>query len=172
MMRALTLAGGLGVALAGLPVQAQDTPFHQLVDESIGYVNIGPGLLLIEDEVSSHVCRVNVSDVYFFGYAEGDPGALAAEPPEIVCVPTSRIAADALPLARGEVTPFDQLVDESIGYASIGPGIVLIEDDVSSHVCRVQIDDLYFLAYANGNADRMRQLAPTIICVPSTDLTR
>ncbi|MGI1661169.1 hypothetical protein ACRDNQ_02925 [Palleronia sp. KMU-117] len=172
MIRALTLTTGILAALSALPAQAQDTPFDQLVNESIGYVNIGPGLLLVEDEVSSHVCRVNISDVYFFGYAEGDPGAIAAEPPEIVCVPTARVAADALPLVRGEVTPFDQIVDQSIGYASISPGIVLIEDDVSSHVCRVQIDDLYFLAYASGNDDRMRQLAPTIICVPSTDLTR
>lgn len=158
--------------LAAGPVAALDTPFHQLVDESIGYANIAPGLVLIEDDVSSHVCRVHISDVYFFGYAEADEAAMDLDPPQIVCVPTPQIAADALPLARGAVTPFDQLVDESIGYANLAPGILLIEDDVSSHVCRVQIDELYFLAYANGNADRMRQLAPTIICVPSPDLTR
>jgi hypothetical protein len=166
-----TFAAALA-CLAAVPAASQDTPFHQLIDESIGYVGIGPGLLLVEDDVSSNICRVHLSDVFFFGYAEADQTAMDADPPQIVCVPTPQIAADALPLARGAVTPFDQLVDESIGYASIGPGLVLIEDDVSSHVCRVQIDELYFLAYANGNAERMRQLAPTIICVPSPDLTR
>lgn len=158
--------------LAAFPAAAQDTPFHQLIDESIGYVNLAPGLLLVEDDISSNICRVHVSDVFFFGYAEADQAAMDADPPQIVCVPTARIAADALPLPRGDATPFDQLVDESIGYANIGPGLVLIEDDVSSHVCRVQIDELYFIAYASGNAERMRQLAPTIVCVPSTDLTR
>ena len=97
---------------------------------------------------------------------------MQADPPQIVCVPTPQIAADALPLARGEATPFDQIIDQSIGYTSIGPGIVLVEDEVSSKVCRVQIDELYFLAYASGNAERMRQLAPVIVCVPSPDLTR
>lgn len=168
MIRALAAL----VCIAALPAAAQDTPFHQLIEESIGYANIGPGLLLVEDDVSSHVCRVYVSDVFFFGYAEADQNAMDADPPQIVCVPTPQVAADALPLARGAVTPFDQLVDESIGYANISPGILLIEDDMSSHVCRVQIDELYFIAFASGNAERMRQLAPTIVCVPSTDLTR
>ena len=86
-----------------------------------------------------------------------------------------------LPAAARAETTRQRILAEVTLMKSIGavfavllayPGIVLIEDDVSSHVCRVQIDDLYFLAYANGNADRMRQLSPTIICVPSTDLTR
>jgi hypothetical protein len=162
----------LCLGLAAFPAAAQDVPFDQLIDESIGYENIAPGILLVEDDISSHICRVHVSDVFFFGYAEADEGAMQADPPQIVCVPTPQIAADALPLARGEDMPFDQVIDESIGYTAIGPGILLVEDEISSKVCRVQIDDLYFLAYANGNAERMRQLAPVIVCVPSPDLTR
>lgn len=161
----------LGLLLSAAPSLAQDAPFHQLVDESIGYVGIGPGIVLLEDDVSSSICKVDVSDVFFFGYANDDAAAMAAEPPVIVCVPTPDLAADAVSSTPGDVA-FDQLVDASIGYVSVGPGLLLLEDDVSSMLCRVQVDDAYFLAYATGNADRTGALAPTIICVPSPDLTR
>ena len=158
------------LAMMATPALAQEVPFHQLIDESIGYANIGPGLLLVEDDVSSNVCRIDISDVFFFGYAEGDSAAMAAKPPEIVCVPSVQFSDDAVSSTPDDV-PFHQLVDESIGYVNLGPGIVLIEDDVSSNVCRVKVDDVYFLAYVAGNAERMRDAAPTIICVPSPELS-
>lgn len=158
-------------ALLASPVAGEDLPFDRRVDQSIGYVNIGPGLLLIEDDVSSSVCRVHIPDVFFLGYAEADPGAMAEDPPQIVCVPSVQLSQDAVGRTPDDI-PFNVLVDESIGYANIGPGLVLIEDDVSSVVCRIELDDAYFRSYAEGAPAAMRESAPLIICVPSPDLTQ
>jgi hypothetical protein len=154
----------------GAPVFADDAPFHQLVDESIGYVNVAPGIILIEDDVSSNICRVDLPEDYFAAYAADDTDAMAAAQHDIVCVPSVQLSGDATGRTPDEI-PFSQMIDESIGYANIGPGILLVEDDVSSSVCRVEIDDTYFSAYAEADQNAMAQSAPSIICVPSPILT-
>jgi len=159
-------AFALCAALAAAPAVAADTPFHQLVDQSIGYVNIAPGIILIEDDVSSNVCRVYLPDDYFGAYAAGDMDAMSEADHEIVCVPSVELTEASLGRTPEDV-PFNTLIDRSIGYANIGPGLLLVEDDVSSNVCRVDINDTYFFAFAEADANGMAQNAPVIICVPS-----
>ena len=151
-------------ALLATPLAAQDTkPFDEVIDESIGYVNIGPGLLLVEDDESSRICQIRVNDGYFFGYAAGNQAAMDAAKPEVICVPTPIFVGN-------EATPagdknFADLIDDSIGYTTIGSGLILIEDDLSSNVCRVQADDAYFSAFAAGDASTAQ--APMVVCVPT-----
>lgn len=168
MFRFASFAAFMAVAA---PALAVDKPFDQLVDESIGYVNIGPGIILIEDDVSSTVCRVYLPDEYFGAYLQEDPAGMAAADHEIVCVP-SRFLSDASLGRTPDDVPFDALIDRSIGYANIGPGLLLVEDDVSSNVCRVEIDDVFFFSFAEADANGMAQSAPVIICVPSPLLSQ
>ena len=78
----LALVAGMATAQQGVPA------LNTLIDESIGYVNLGPGLILVEDNVSSHICRIRVADTYFDAYAAGDRDTMAQNAPSVVCVPT------------------------------------------------------------------------------------
>ena len=167
-MRAALLA----ISLFATPALAQDVaPFDQLVDESIGYVTLDDGIVLIEDSISSTICKVDVSDAFFFAYQSKDAGAMAAARPEVVCVPTPAVVADALTAEDGGAA-FDILIDQSIGYVSLAPGRLLVESETGSHICRVQIDDVYFMAHASGDDGRRRSAAPVIICVPTGTVVR
>ncbi|MEL6167975.1 MAG: hypothetical protein AAFR35_04745 [Pseudomonadota bacterium] len=163
-MRTLTLAAA--VLTAGT-VAAQDTDLSTMINESIGYVNIAPGIVLIEDDISSSVCKIDIADAFFFGYLNDDDAAMAGAQPEVICVRTPDIVADAA--SPDGATPFDVLIDTSINYENIAPGMIMIEGDVTNHICRVQIDDVYFLSVTSGDEARRGSARPTIICVP-TDL--
>jgi len=167
MMRPLAL----GCLVLSSPALAQDTTFSDLIDQSIGYTSIGPGIVLIEDDESSNVCNVDIPDRFFDGYASGDTDAMASAAPSIICVPSGQLASDAVGTAA-EADGFDALINASIGYVNIGPGLLLIEDDLSSNVCRVQISDAYFIAHATGDAAARGAAAPVITCVPTPELSQ
>ncbi len=164
----------LAAVLTAAPAFAQDdaSRLEDLVNNSIGYANIDEGILLIEDDISSNICKIDISDAFFFGYQAGDEDGMNAAKPTVICVPTPDMVADANANAGGDIPGLDDMVDQSIGYVNIAPGTLLIEDDVSSHICRIQINDAYFLAYATGNADGRGTAAPTIICVPTPEVAR
>ncbi len=168
------LIAAAALALMAGPSFAQDDAgrLEDLVNNSIGYANIDEGVLLIEDDLSSSICKIDISDAFFFGYQSGDAAAMDGARPSVICVPTPDLVSDASSNAGGEIPGLDTMVDESIGYVNIAPGVLLIEDDISSHICRIQINDTYFLAYATGNADGRRSAAPTVICVPTPEVAR
>ena len=141
-------------------------PLNQLIDESIGYVSIAPGLLLIEDNQSSTICRIDVGADYFAAYAAGEnPGEA-----NVICVPTPVLATAAPKLAN--TVAFDEMIDTSIGYVTVGPGQLLIEDSVSSNICHVDVPDAFFTAYATGDSDLLASSAPSIICVPTPEFQK
>lgn len=161
----------IGLLLLSGPALAQESTFSDLIDLSIGYTSIGPGIVLIEDDESSNVCKVDIPDRFFDGFAAGDSDAMASAAPNIVCVPSGQLSADAVGMPA-DADGFDALINASIGYVNIGPGIVLIEDDISSNVCRVQISDAYFIAHATGDDAARSSAAPVITCVPTPELSK
>lgn len=154
-----------------VPVATLAKPFSEIVSESIGYVNIGPNVVLIEDEVSSRVCRVDVSDAFFDAYEAADATQQAAARSDVTCVPTLLFTASAV---SPSVTPqpFNTMIDESISYLQVAPGQILVEGEAISHLCRVQVTSAYFDAFEQGDGDALRAAAPRITCVELDALTK
>ena len=142
-----------------MPVQTLKS-LDQVVYDSIAYANIGPGLVLIEDSISSSICRIYSSDAVFDAWAAGEE---SSEPGRAICVPTTEFGGG---LWVDEET-FDDLINFSIGYVNVAPGQVLIESDGESHICRFRVTDDYFEAYAEGDTTLVPD--PEITCVPLTE---
>ena len=61
-------------------------------------------------------------------------------------------------------TSFADLISDSIGYVNIRENVILVEDDYNQFLCRVDISDTAFDAYAEGKGVTKSDLAAT--CIP------
>ena len=85
---AQSLADIVGSLLGASGLGSEFDELNTLVDESIGYVNVGPGLVLIESEepAGSHICRIDIPDEFFAGYLADDAEMRIQNRPAVACV--------------------------------------------------------------------------------------
>ncbi len=89
-MRALFAACALSLVAAS--VQADETPsFSDLITDSIGYMVVRPGVVLLEGESEGiHFCQIDITDVDFAAYAAS--GKLDQDDSRFVCIPVEEVA--------------------------------------------------------------------------------
>ncbi len=125
--------GGLG-EMAG--VKGAPKSLSAMVDNSVGYLNLSPGKILIEGEGWIAVCRIRISDAAF---AREDPSVGDSS---VQCIPLKM-----LDNAAGRL---QALMEDSVGYVTVAEDTILIEASTNgaSSICRLDIDDALFGADA------------------------
>jgi len=65
---------------------AQSLNLSQILADSIGYVNVAPGVVLVEGEEIDVVCEIDLGRGFFESYRAGDLDA-TRKASEVTCVP-------------------------------------------------------------------------------------
>lgn len=73
------------------PVCASADPdFTEIIDDSTGYLQVAPGVVMIEGTYEvNRLCRINVSDEDFETYLKD--GALEPSSDRIICIPIEEL---------------------------------------------------------------------------------
>ncbi|MEO1308045.1 MAG: hypothetical protein AAFV38_08975 [Pseudomonadota bacterium] len=59
---------------------------------------------------------------------------------------------------------FSDLIGQSRGYLSVRPGVILVEGDYATHICKVKVTDAAFDAYAEGRSPSSDDMS--YVCIP------
>lgn len=65
---------------------------YEFIDTSESYVQIKPGIVMIEGETEIEFCHFDLSDAYFAAVAAGDDAAKAENQPSVTCAPFSDVS--------------------------------------------------------------------------------
>jgi hypothetical protein len=155
---------GASLCLIGQTAMAEKS-LADLVAESVGYVQVRDGVILIEDDYDEYICRMTASDAAFDAKAAGQEipaGALSS-----TCILLEEFDKSGTP-AFAEKSLAD-LVAESVGYAHVRDGVVMIEDDYDEYVCRMDASDAAFDAKAAGQEIPAGSLTSTCILLEEFD---
>lgn len=65
---------------------AQSLSLSDILDNSVGYVNLSPGVVMIEGEEVNVICEISLGQQFFEAYRAGDLDAVRAAS-DVTCVP-------------------------------------------------------------------------------------
>lgn len=65
---------------------------YDFIDNSESYVQVNPGIVMIEGEEEIEFCHFDLSDAYFAAVASGDEAALKDNSPTVTCVPFADVS--------------------------------------------------------------------------------
>jgi len=65
---------------------------YNFIDSSESYVQVKPGIVMIEGETDIQFCHFDLKDAYFAAVATEDTAAMAAHQPTVTCAPFSDIS--------------------------------------------------------------------------------
>ncbi len=77
------------IVLGSASIIQAESSFRDLIDDSIGYVAVGEGVILIEGSEESHLCKISLTSEDFENYAQ--EGALSEESNRFICIPLGEI---------------------------------------------------------------------------------
>jgi len=176
MMKAITF--GFIAALLTMSVTApataqnvqsekrQASDLYRLVDNSDGYVSIRDNILLIEGETQIKVCHFGLTPDLFAAYAAGDADGIKAATPMTVCVPLSAFEVKDGGTSANSGAGLYNLFDESEGYTTVAPNIVMVESEDNIQFCHFDISDGLFAAIAGRDTAAVAKNTPAATCIP------
>jgi len=148
----------LAAAFAACAAPAFAQGFVQTIEDSIGYVKIRDNMVLIETDTGGKFCKINVSEADFAAFALGEEVTGASA----VCIDYSVFNGKMVSDASGS---FTDVVDASVGYFSVAPGIVAIEGEDDTVICRITLSDEDFDRFAEGGESGVQDARA--ICIPA-----
>ena len=65
---------------------------YEFIDSSESYVQVKPGIVMIEGQSAIEFCHFDLSDAYFAAVAANDSAAMMANEPNVTCVPFADVS--------------------------------------------------------------------------------
>lgn len=157
ILRSTAIATGL--MLSATAAFAQSGPdLSHIIKASVGYLNVGPGIILVEgDGEPNRFCAITISPTYIEDVSNG---TVAPDAGFYDCFALEDTGNDSL----------STLLDDSIGYLNLQPGVIIIEGENSSVMCSIDVPQAYLEARTNGNGVLERLNQPKTTCIPLASL--
>ncbi len=156
------LGFSLAALIAATPLAALDsrhtTGLGQVIEESIGYVSIREGVILIETREGGVFCKFDVSDTDFQDFEDSRSAGNAG----VTCIPydvmdTSTVSADKRTLSS--------MIDSSVAYENVRDDVIILEIDQSAVLCRITLSDADFARYADEGRNGIQDARA--VCIPA-----
>ena len=150
----------LGLMVAAAPAFAQsDVDLSTIVSDSVGYINIGPGIVLIEGDgvQPNRLCSIDVTESYITGVSNGE-------------FPASGASYKCFALNESGNGALSGLLDDSVGYFQVREGVFIVEGDSSANVCSFTTTPAFWSSFENGGSLDQAVDVPKAVCFPLENL--